>query len=277
MDDYVPGGFVLLPRQIRDSWIAHASPATRDLWLWLIMEACHKPMKYNGFALERGQAYIKLSDFREATHWMVGYRKQTHSEDATKKAMKLLRSHQMIASMKAPRGVVVTICNYSRYQEVTNYEGTNEGTSEDPSEALVRHQGGTTINKNERTKEEKARETPVDKNPPGSKQHRFAEKMFERLRQSHPDMRQPNLAKWADVIRLTVERDQRDINDLWRTFVWTADDHETRDGSSWTGWSAVILSPTNLRKNYLKIRARMEATGGRVAKPRTQSIREMSL
>lgn len=129
----IPGGFVLKPRSIKDSWIAHAAPVVREVWDWLIMNANYKATKYNGFTVERGQIFCSYMDIREALSWMVGYRKEMYSENQMKHAMKQLASHGMIQPTKQPRGMMITICNYSKYQDSSNYESTGEQFANQPA------------------------------------------------------------------------------------------------------------------------------------------------
>lgn len=128
----IPGGFVLKPRSIKDSWIAHAAPVVREVWDWLIMNANYKAAKYNGFTVERGQIFCSYMDIRESLSWMVGYRKEMYSENQMKHAMKQLTNHGMINSTKQPRGMLITICNYSKYQDSSNYESTSEQLTNQP-------------------------------------------------------------------------------------------------------------------------------------------------
>ena len=123
-------GFVLKARVIEDSWIAHASPVTREVFDLLVRKANHSDNEYSGFKLKRGQLFTSYAEIRNDLHWMVGYRKEMYSTDQIKKCMRNLTKERMTALTKAPRGVIVTICNYGKYQDFKYYEGTNEGTNE---------------------------------------------------------------------------------------------------------------------------------------------------
>ena len=153
----IADGYYIKARKIQQSDIAHCSPATREIWDWLLMNANHKESE-NG-SIKRGQLFRSLKEIREGLKWYVGYRTERYSEDVTKKAMKALRKHLMITSMKAPGGVLITICNYSFYQNPENYESTNGSTNEGTTKAPLRHQGGTIYNnkneKNEKNKNKK--------------------------------------------------------------------------------------------------------------------------
>lgn len=143
----INGGYVLKPRSIKDSWIAHAAPVVREVWDWLIMNANYREAKYNGFTVERGQIFCSYQEVRESLSWFVGYRKEMYSENQMKHAMKLLASNGMIQPAKQPRGILITICNYSIYQDSKNYESTTESTDDQPASEPSINEASLSINK----------------------------------------------------------------------------------------------------------------------------------
>ena len=143
----IEGGYILKARCIDNSWIAHAAPVVRETWSYLLRKANHKDQKYDGFVVKRGQLFTSYKDIREALHWKVGYRKKMYSEDQMKHGMKLLRTHLMIALTNTPRGVIVTILNYDKYQCPKNYESTNESANECAIDPPSIHRSSLPINK----------------------------------------------------------------------------------------------------------------------------------
>ena len=200
----IPKGYTLKPRIIYDSWIAHAPPVVRETWMYLIDFANHSQAKYNGFQLERGQRFVRLSDVREALHWMVGYRKNTYSVNQMKHSMKVLRREGMITTTNHPRGMVVTICNYNKYQSPANYESTNESTNESTIDQPSINQSSPSINKNEKKNKELKKENKYTESDLQS-----ASFMFDRIKEKFPHTKKPDLCKWAESIRLMRERDKR--------------------------------------------------------------------
>jgi hypothetical protein len=163
----IPGGYYIKARKIQDSEIAHATPAVREIWDYILREANHTDKKYGGFAVKRGQLFRSYQDIRDALSWRVGYRTMRYSEDVTKKAMKALRRQLRITTTKALGGVLITVLNYDFYQNPKNYDGTDDGTDGGTNAAPMRHQCGTTLgNKNERMKEcKKEPSTPLPPTP----------------------------------------------------------------------------------------------------------------
>lgn len=143
------GGYYIKARCIQNSVISNAPPHFREIWDWLLKEANHSDQKNGPYLIKRGQCFRSYQDIRDGLAWNVGYRKERYSENQVKKAMKFLRENLMIDTTKALGGVLITICNYERYQNPKNYERTNEGTKERTKVSPSKNQGGPHINKNE--------------------------------------------------------------------------------------------------------------------------------
>lgn len=146
MSDRIPGGYVLKPRKIKNSDISDASPCTRETWDYLIREANHKPFKRGKFKLDRGQLFRSYDEILDDLCWYVGWRKERYTKNQMKQAMKFLRDTERITTSKKPGGVLITICNYSTYQDPSNYERTNEETKETTIEKPLRNQEETSHN-----------------------------------------------------------------------------------------------------------------------------------
>jgi hypothetical protein len=141
----ITGGYILQPRCIDESDFMNESPVTRELWFYLLRKVNHAD---NG-NLKRGSGFFNYTQIAKDLGWYQGYRLKTHKKNRITKSMRRLRERTMIATVKAPRGIVVTICKYDFYQNPKNYEGTNEGTTKAPR----RKRRVSTINKNDKNKE----------------------------------------------------------------------------------------------------------------------------
>lgn len=142
----IEGGYILQPRKFDSSKASKMSPITRELWFYLLRNVNHKD---NG-RFKRGQGFFQFSKIQEALSWYVGYRKMMYSKPQITKALRRLCEGTMTETMKATRGLVITICNYDYYQDPRNYEGNDEGSTKDSR----RNFGGHTINKNDTRKKE---------------------------------------------------------------------------------------------------------------------------
>ncbi len=144
------GGYYMKARCIMESDIINQPPHIREVWDWVLMNANYTVGKSSGVAINRGQLFTTLDKIREGLSWYVGYRKESYTKDHMKKAMKALKKAAMITTNKSTRGLLITICNYDIYQNPSNYDSTNESTSEGARKAPSKHQSSTTINKNDK-------------------------------------------------------------------------------------------------------------------------------
>ncbi len=147
----IPDGYYIKARCIQESFISKCPPYVREIWDWLLKEANHKDVKYSGITIKRGQLLRTFLDIQNGLSWMVGWRKMTYKKWHCEKAMKILRTHGMIATMKTTRGMLITVCNYCYYQDSKNYESnrktdTKAGTSKQTTD---------TINKNDKNDKKK--------------------------------------------------------------------------------------------------------------------------
>ena len=141
-NEFIKGGYILQPRVIDESDIIHEPPVVRELWLYLLRKVNHR----NIGKFKRGSGFFSLEDISNDLHWFVGFRKMKYSKPQLTKSLRRLRERNMIATMKATRGVFVTICKYDYYQDPKNYEGNDEEITKETR----RQRGGITKNKNEK-------------------------------------------------------------------------------------------------------------------------------
>jgi len=141
----IKGGYYIKARCIQDSEISIMPPYIREIWDWLLKEANHSDNKSNGLNIKRGQLIRTFKDIQEGLHWMIGWRKMTYQKWQCENAMKFLRERSMITTMKTTRGMLITICNYSLYQDPVNYESNKrtDTRTTDPKQTT------DTINKND--------------------------------------------------------------------------------------------------------------------------------
>lgn len=141
-------GAFIISRSIFESEIWFKPPEYLKIWLYLLGKANHGTRKIKGYTCERGQYFCDYRELLEQLRYKVGYREHKYHESFMKNLMKHLRDTLMITSAKKPRGVLITICNYSDYQVIKNYEKTNEKTNEKTSSKPALNQTPLSINKN---------------------------------------------------------------------------------------------------------------------------------
>jgi hypothetical protein len=139
----IKGGYILQPRLFDKSDAAHMSPVTRELWYYLLRNVNFS----DGESFKRGQNFFTLKDIQDGLSWFIGYRKSTYSKPQLTKALRRLREATMIETTKATRGVIVTVCNYSEYQNPKNYEGNAEGNTKETKGLHYKQEGKEGKNK----------------------------------------------------------------------------------------------------------------------------------
>lgn len=82
-----------------------------------------------------------------------------------------------------------------------------------------------------------------------------AEFFFDSIRKTQPDFKKPNLNQWAESVRLMRERDNRDLSEICRVWLWAR-----KDGF----WQKNILSADKLRQKYDQLKANMGSQDGKV-------------
>jgi hypothetical protein len=128
-------GFVVIRREALDHHLLRDAERFRA-WCWLIASACWKPTKFDvhgkTITLERGQLCVSVRQLAEAWGW---------SKSAADRFIQRLVDEDMVISTRAKTGTgsgttsgtarsIITICNYSKYQDVPSAGGTK---SEPPS------------------------------------------------------------------------------------------------------------------------------------------------
>ncbi|MDF2910634.1 MAG: hypothetical protein K0Q56_1515, partial [Sporolactobacillus laevolacticus] len=95
----------------------------------------------------------------------------------------------------------------------------------------------------EREKEDKDKDkkTSCRANKFDDTQMELAKKLLTRIQERDPNYRQPNLDKWANDIRLMMERDNRPYNEIDKVIDWCQDD---------AFWHKNILSTGKLREQF---------------------------
>lgn len=139
----IPKGCVLVARKRDDSECAHAAPCTRELFDLAVRKANYRDQKCGRTTIRRGQWLTSYEEIQKLLHWRIGYRKLTYTRHQISAGMKYLRSHLMVTTAKATRGLFITVINYGFYQQLSNYENHNESHNENHSKATRQRSKGS--------------------------------------------------------------------------------------------------------------------------------------
>ncbi len=129
-------GFLKVYRDLANHPIWLGEKFTRgQAWMDLIFRAAFKSsffhVRGNKVTVERGQCAMSQLTMAERWKW---------SRKKVKKFLNDLESEQMITQQTGQLTTVVTICNYSKYQDRRLAEGTTEGTTDDAPEGTAEDQ-----------------------------------------------------------------------------------------------------------------------------------------
>ena len=105
----------------------------------------------------------------------------------------------------------------------------------------VAHKELTNTDSNLTNKNKRPRSKASRTYAPTEQPYRIAEHLYKRILEHQPDLRKPDLQKWADEVRLAHERDGRDYGKLNKLVDWAQDNDF---------WQANILSAKKLREKY---------------------------
>lgn len=135
MPAQVEGGFFLLARQLigPESWLMSKPPLWLKLWIWMLGKANFKDRG----RLKRGQFVTSIAEMQEAMSYWIGYRKTTPTREEIRSAYQAFAGRHetapedqtkppMITTTKTTRGMIITVCNYNKFQDFRNYESHSE-------------------------------------------------------------------------------------------------------------------------------------------------------
>lgn len=115
-------GFVALYREATEHHLFVGDVARFGAWCWLVSNACWKPTRFNisgaTITLERGQICASRAQLAKSWGW---------SPSAVERFLTRLETEQMIGRATGQGRTIITICNYEKYQDVSEQAGQPTG------------------------------------------------------------------------------------------------------------------------------------------------------
>lgn len=140
-------GYFLVSRSIFKSEVWYLDSDYAKVLIILIGEAAHSDQQRKwGYSLQRGQCFLTYADLAE----QIGYRRRRGAISRVKRIMTYLRKSGTISTKKKPRGVLVTLLHYEKYQNPANYNRAKERTSKSSEAEPRANQDRPSINNNEK-------------------------------------------------------------------------------------------------------------------------------
>ena len=243
------GGWIKLYRQLLEKpiWL-ESSPEQKVILITLLSMANHeeKEWEWQGvpYKAKPGQFVTSLESIRKKCGKGI-------SLQNVRTALKRFEKYEFLTNQSTKQNRLITIVNWGIYQE-KNAELTDQPTvsSQTPNSQL-------TTNKN--VKNDKNVKNIKD-NVATRKKRVYADddpnkklaNLLLKLIRKNQNIKDPDLDKWANVIRLTIEADKHSGKEVQEMIVW-ATQHNF--------WSGVIVSPSSLRKNWDKMSGQKNKSG----------------
>ncbi|MGE5293549.1 MAG: hypothetical protein ACM3VT_01845 [Solirubrobacterales bacterium] len=173
------------------------------------------------------------------------YRKCGLTRQEYRTAARRLRVWGLAAFKPTTRGTVATLLDQRIYD-------INETLAEPPGNQQTTNDQPTgnhppTTNKNEKKEKKEKKEEGTH-----AVAWRLAEVLLESILQKKPDLRRPNLTRWTGQMRTLLETDRREPGRIEAVIRWCRTD---------PFWSAAILNPASLRKQFDRLELEMARPG----------------
>lgn len=118
-ETHIPGGFILLSRQLLESEIFSKPPHYLKLWVWMLMKARWQ----DGNSLKRGQLLTCIAEMQDLGIHKIGNRDVGRfTADQVRSAYGFLVQSGAITVSKTTRGLIISIMKYDTYQTPESYE-----------------------------------------------------------------------------------------------------------------------------------------------------------
>lgn len=242
----IPGGYFIIAKKMFEGELMNKPPLHMKLWIWMLNEANWKDRD----KLSRGRFHTSIHTMQEAMSYKAGYRKITPTKDEIRNAYEAFTKATMITTTKTTRGMIVTICNYSFYQNFKNYEAHNETHNEncaEPTEAPHDTEGCL--------KKESKTSCPKPKKPVSDVALRLSNLLADMIVKNNPQNRSLNNGKrdrtvqsWSADIDKILRIDRQPAAEIEKVIRWS---------QAHSFWSGQILSGGNLREKWDKLTAQM--------------------
>lgn len=236
-------GWIKLHRKLLENPIFN-DPHLLKLWVYCLLKATHKEHKQivdkQMVELQPGQ--FVTGRFILAEEYNKGAKPKDIVSDRTLwRWLKFLEGCEFLSIKSTTKYSVVTINNWGKYQA-----NVQQMSSECPTNVQQMSTNKNVKNVNNNTTRKHVYEDD-------SIYIMLAKYFVEQIKQNNPNFKEPNYQKWANDIRLMIERDNRTEEQIKYLIKWVQqDDFEM----------ANVLSPSKLRKRFdqlvLKVKAQKQ-------------------
>ncbi len=233
-------GYIKLYRKVTSSFV-WTNPSMLKLWLLCLMKASHEGRRFlfngNEVSLSSGQ-FVTGRDALAKEYNQGASSDQVIVSSTLWIWIKKFEKEEMLSISSTPKYSVISINKWEDYQSSDQHLSSDRP-------APVQHLSTNKNEKNEKNEKNnnyvatRKKRVYADDDP----NKKLAILLLKLIRKNQ-NIKEPDLDKWANTIRLTIESDKRTGKEVQDMIVWaTSNDF----------WSGVILSPTSLRKHFDKM------------------------
>lgn len=140
LDNFIPDGCILLARKIQGSEIWRKPADWLKVWVYILQEVSHGKSRQ----FPRGSSFFNAKEMAKE----CGVTK-----DTIHNFLKWAKSTTLITTRKTTRGVVITVLQYAKYQDLSNYKSHTQNHTSNDTETTQKPHRNHTITKNVRIKE----------------------------------------------------------------------------------------------------------------------------
>lgn len=233
-------GWIKLHRSLLEKSIWNDStPEQKTILITLLMMANHQDVEWEWkgekYKAESGQFITSLDSIAQKSGSGISIRN-------VRTALKRFEKYGFLTNESTNKNRLITIVNWGFYQD-SEVEGDKEVDKQVTSKRQATDKQVTT-NKNVKNEKNVINNTSSRKCKIYDQEdscYRLALELFKGIRENEPNFKEPNLQKWADDMRLMLERDNRTEKQIAYLINWCQKD---------SFWKSNILSPAKLRKQY---------------------------
>lgn len=229
-------GWIKLYRKVRQSFVWTNSDQLK-LWLLCLMKASHSG---NDFLFNGKEIHVSSGEFVTGRDALTFEFNQGVTRDhqivgrTLWRWIKLFESEQMLSIKSTTKYSVITVLHWDEYQSIDQQVSNTRPST-------VQHL--STIKNAKNAENAKKKNSPKNHRTYSDDSQEFilASYLLERIKVNNPDVKEPDLQKWADGIRLMIERDKREPEKIRKMIDWS----QSNDF-----WSGNVLSVVKLRKHF---------------------------
>lgn len=203
-----------------------------------------------GIHLNRGQYLRSYRNLQNDLAYMEKRAFKYYSLNTIKSKIEQLVKENRIEIETTDYGTLFTVLNYEEYQGFERYTKPISEQQQNSNRTASEQQQNNNKNVNNDKNDKNVKDSTSGKR----KKRVYADDdpckilsntLLKVIRKNH-EIKEPDLDKWANTIRLMIEKDKRPGKDIQELILWSGEDDF---------WYKNILSADSLRKHYDKMKA----------------------